>query len=137
MAAVPSPPERAVTDAIPLSRPSRHQELATGMLLSERPISETDVHVLLDGVLTIELDGTAITEVGPGAIFDPSRRAAESKEQVTVRARTNCRLASVEREALDETVATEQKAGAIGGKEATGGNFDGVAVLANHGDTAQ
>lgn len=79
MTAVPSPLERAVTDAIPLSRPGRHHELATGMLLSERPISETDVHVLLDGVLTIELDATAVTEVRPGHFRPEQARGGKQR----------------------------------------------------------
>ncbi len=113
MAGVPSAPERAVTDIILLSQPRRRHRLPAGMMLSDRPISDTEVHVLLDGILSIELDGTAITEVGPGAIFDPSRRTAESKQRVTVRARTDCRLAVVGRKELDddalEAVATEQR----------------------------
>jgi hypothetical protein len=81
-------------------------------LLSERPISDAQVHVLLDGILVIELDQEPVSEVGPGAIFDPSKRAPESKRRVTVRARTPCRLAVIARERLDgpglEAVANEQ-----------------------------
>ena len=70
-------------------------------MLSERPIAADEVHLLLDGLLLIEIDGQPATEVGPGAIFDPTLRTAESKEHVTVRARTTCRLAVVPRDQLN------------------------------------
>ena len=52
----------------------------------------------MDGILTIELDGQPVSEVGPGAIFDPAMRAPQSKERVTVRARTGCRLGVIDRD---------------------------------------
>jgi len=97
---VPSPPERLVTDAILVSVPHHQHRLPAAMLLQERPIPETSVHVLLDGILVIELDGEPITEVGPGAIFDPALRTPESKAHIQARAATDCRLAVVSRETL-------------------------------------
>ena len=38
---------------------------------------------------------------GPGAIFDPAMRVPESRQHVTVRAKTHCRLAVVPRDQLD------------------------------------
>ena len=40
-------------------------------------------------------------ETGPGAIFDPALRTPHSKQQVTVRAHTRCRLAVLPRDRLD------------------------------------
>jgi hypothetical protein len=99
---VPSPAERRVTDAILIAEPHRRHRLSAGRLLRERPILDTEVHVLLDGILVIELDGKAVSEVGPGAIFDPSRRTADSKARVQVRATTDCRLAVVRRIDLND-----------------------------------
>jgi len=99
---VPSAPERAVTNAILVSRPHRQHRLRATMLLRERPIRDTEVHVLLDGILIIELDGEGITEVGPGAIFDPAMRTPESKAHVQARAATDCRLAIVSRRTLQD-----------------------------------
>jgi hypothetical protein len=99
---VPSPPERRVTDAILISQPDRQHRLPAGVLLQDRPIPESEVHVLLDGILVIELDTEAVSEVGPGAIFDPSLRSEDSKAHVRVRARTDCRLAVVRRAELDD-----------------------------------
>jgi hypothetical protein len=40
-------------------------------------------------------------ETGPGAIFDPAMRTPYSKQHVTVRARTRCRLDVLPRDQLD------------------------------------
>ena len=66
-----------------------------------RPIADTEVHLLLDGLLLIEIDEQPALEVGPGAIFDPATRPQYSKEHATVRARTPCRLAVLRRDQLD------------------------------------
>jgi hypothetical protein len=71
------------------------------MLLRERPIADNEVHLLLDGLLLIEIDQRPALEVGPGAIFDPATRPRYSKEHATVRARTPCRLAVLPRDQLD------------------------------------
>ena len=71
------------------------------MLLRERPIADTEVHLLLDGLLLIEIDQRPALEVGPGAIFDPATRPHYSKEHASVRARTPCRLAVLPRDQLD------------------------------------
>jgi hypothetical protein len=104
--------ERSLADTILVSGGYRQHRLPAGALLSEAPIAETEVHVLLDGLLVIEFDGKPAVEVGPGAIFDPAKRTQVSKEHVTVRARTPCRLAVLARDHLDSDallgVATEQ-----------------------------
>jgi hypothetical protein len=104
--------ERSLADAILVSGDYRQHRLPAGARLSEAPIAETEVHVLLDGLLVIEFDGKPIVEVGPGAIFDPAKRTQVSKEHVTVRAETPCRLAVLARDHLDSDallgVATEQ-----------------------------
>jgi hypothetical protein len=40
-------------------------------------------------------------ETGSGAIFDPAMRTPYSKQHVTVRARTRCRLALLTRDQID------------------------------------
>jgi hypothetical protein len=114
VAAVRGPAERSLADAILVARQYRQHRLPEGALLSERPIAATEVHLLLDGLLLIEIDRHAGLEVGPGAIFDPARRTPFSREHVTVRARTPCRLAVLPRDRLDDPallgVAAEQSA---------------------------
>ena len=69
--------------------------------------------MLLDGLLLIEVDHQPVLEAGPGAIFDPSARTSYSKQHVTVRATTACRLAVLPRAQLDSQallgVAAEQR----------------------------
>jgi hypothetical protein len=104
--------ERTLADAILVSGGYRQHRLPAGGRLSAVPIAETEVHVLLDGLLVIEFDGKPVVEVGPGAIFDPAKRTQVSKEHVTVRAKTPCRLAVLARDRLDSdallSVATEK-----------------------------
>jgi hypothetical protein len=112
--AVRGPAERSLADTILVARQYRQHRLPEGALLSERPIADTEVHLLLDGLLLIEIDRHAAVEVGPGAIFDPARRTPSSKQHVTVRAQTPCRLAVLPRDQLDDPallgVAAEQSA---------------------------
>jgi hypothetical protein len=112
--AVRGPAERSLGNAMLVSGDYRQHTLPQGRLLSERPIAESEVHLLLDGLLVIEIERQAAVEVGPGAIFDPSKRTAYSKEHVRVRAQTPSRLAVLRRAQLDDQallgVAAEQTA---------------------------
>jgi hypothetical protein len=93
--------ERSLADAILVSGSHRQHRLPAGAMLSDRPIAPDEVHVLLDGLLVIEIDRQPAVEAGPGAIFDAALRTPESKEHVTVRAQTPCRLAVLPRDQLD------------------------------------
>ncbi len=77
--AVKGPAERSLADAILVSRDYRQHDLPEGALLSERPIAGTEVHLLLDGLLLIEIDRQPALEAGPGAIFDPAARAPAAR----------------------------------------------------------
>jgi len=110
--AVRGPAERSLGNAMLVSGDYRQHALPQGRLLSELPIADSEVHLLLDGLLVIEIDRQPAVEVGPGAIFDPSKRTAYSKGHVRVRARTPSRLAVLPRARLDDQsllgVAAEQ-----------------------------
>jgi hypothetical protein len=99
---VTSAGERSLANTILVSGGYRQHRLPAGAFLSERPIADTEVHLLLDGLLVIEIDHQPAVEAGPGAIFDPVLRTEQSKEHVAVRAQTPCRLAVVSRSRLDE-----------------------------------
>ena len=102
VAAVNTEEERSLANAILVAGDYRQHRLPAGAFLSDLPIAGTQVHLLLDGLLVIEIDHRPAAEAGPGAIFDPVLRTQDSKEHVTVRARTPCRLAVVPRERLDD-----------------------------------
>ena len=112
--AVRGPAERSLGDAMLVSGDYRQHTLPEGMLLGDRPIAESEVHLLLDGLLVIEIDRQPAVEVGPGAVFDPAMRAPFSRQHVAVRARTPSRLAVLPRAQLDNQalrgVAAEQTA---------------------------
>ena len=111
---VRGPAERSLGNAMLVSGSYRQHALGQGMLLSQRPIADSEVHLLLDGLLVIEIDRQPVVEVGPGTIFDPAMRTPYSKEHVRVRARTPSRLAILPRAHLDDQallgVAAEQTA---------------------------
>ena len=101
--------ERSLADAMLSMGSVRQNSLATGTLLSSRPIADTEVHLLLDGILLIEYDGNPVLEAGPGAIFDPTLRTPESKLHVTVRARPPCRLAVRRRDSAGERESSRRR----------------------------
>jgi hypothetical protein len=94
--------ERSLANSILVSGDYRQHRLCAGAFLSDLPIASTEVFLLLDGLLIIEIDHQPAAEAGPGAIFDPVSRTQESKDHVTVRAQTPCRLAVVPRGGLDD-----------------------------------
>ena len=114
VAAIRGPAERSLADTVLVSRGYRQHSLPEGALLSDRPIADTEVHLLLDGLLVIEIDQRPAVEVGPGAIFAPGLRTPYSQEHVAVRARTPSRLAVLPSRQLDSQallgVAAEQTA---------------------------
>ena len=68
--------------------------------------------MLLDGLMVILIDDDPAVEIGPGAIFDPSTRIAESKQHAKIRAQTAARFALLSRNDVDPDalldVASEQ-----------------------------
>jgi hypothetical protein len=80
---------------------ARHP-LPPGGLLSTLPISDDQVHLLLDGVMVMGVDGEPIFEVGPGSIYSATLSSAYLKDHVTVRARTPSRLAVLPLDRLGE-----------------------------------
>jgi hypothetical protein len=81
-------------------------------MLGSHPIRDDQVAVLLDGLMVILIDDEPAVEIGPGAIFDPSTRIAESKQHAKIRARTASRFALLSRDDVDsdalQQVASEQ-----------------------------
>ena len=66
-----------------------------------------DVFLLLNGVLSVEVDGEALAELGPGAIVGERASLEGGLRTSTLRALTDCKVAVVRsdqlaRDALDE-----------------------------------
>jgi hypothetical protein len=60
--------------------------------LVEQGEAGTELYLLLDGVLTVEVDGEKIAEIGPGAILGELAVLEGGKRKATLRARTHCRV---------------------------------------------
>ena len=110
--AVRGPAERSLGNAMLVSGDYRQHALPQGRLLSELPIADSEVHLLLDGLLLFEINQQPVAEVGPGAVVDPAMRTRYSTQHVLIRAKTPCRLAVPPRDQLDSQallgVAAEQ-----------------------------
>lgn len=61
----------------------------------------TDVHLVLDGVLDVTVDGDTVAQLGPGAVLGERAALEGGRRSATVTARTPVRLARVPATALD------------------------------------
>jgi len=92
--------ERQLSAVIIDSRPA-WRRLRPGQTLVEQGDTGGEVFLLFDGMLTVEISGHEVAELGPGtvvgemALVDGARRAA------TLRARCPCRIAVVSPEGID------------------------------------
>jgi hypothetical protein len=83
------------------------KKVRSGKTLVEQGEPGSDLFLLLDGVLTVEVDGEPMAEVGPGAVLGERALLEGGTRTSTLRAATKCRVAmapgdQVDREALIE-----------------------------------
>jgi hypothetical protein len=71
------------------------RKLNQGDALVEQGESGDELFLLLDGVLSVEVDGNALAEVGPGAILGERALLKGGKRTATLRALTPIRVAVV------------------------------------------
>ena len=77
------------------------RKVKEGKLLVEQGQLGHELFLLLDGVLSVEVDGVAVAEVGPGAVVGERAALLDGTRTATLRARTKGRVASVPFDALD------------------------------------
>ncbi len=87
-------------------RKPRIKGVHTGDTLVEQGEEGPELFVLLDGVLSVEVDGEAIAEVGPGAILGERALLEGGRRTSTLRAVTPCKVAvagadEIDRDALE------------------------------------
>jgi hypothetical protein len=87
------------------------RKLAKGNTLTEQGEEGSELFLLLDGVLTVEVDGNALADVGPGAILGERALLEGSKRTSTLRAVTPCKVAVVSADQVDETALAEVSGG--------------------------
>ena len=85
----------------------RLRRLAEGAVVTRQGDPGDEMYLVLDGMLTVEVDGKAVAEVGPGAIVGERAVLDGGRRTATLRARTPGRLAvaaagQIDREALVE-----------------------------------
>ncbi|MBW3561071.1 MAG: cyclic nucleotide-binding domain-containing protein [Actinobacteria bacterium] len=94
--------ERELSRAImQQGRRTRRREIEVGETLVTQGDPGREVYLLLDGILQVEVDGSPIAEVGPGAILGEHAALGQGRRTATLRAVTRCRVAVASAEDLD------------------------------------
>jgi hypothetical protein len=71
----------------------------------------SDVYLLLDGILSVEVGGTAVAQVGPGAVLGERALLEGGRRTATLIAATRCRFASINGSEIDPELLAELAAG--------------------------
>jgi hypothetical protein len=77
----------------------------------EEVADSPQVYLLLDGVLTAEVDGEEVAEIGPGAIVGERALLEGSARTSTLRAATRCKVVAAPADKLDTAALAEVAAG--------------------------
>jgi Cyclic nucleotide-binding domain len=92
----------------------KRRKLDVDEALVEQGQAGGELFVLLDGVLSAEVDGEDVAEIGPGALLGERALIEGGERTATLRARTRCRVAvipgdAVDREALEAIAAGHRR----------------------------
>ena len=77
------------------------RHLAAGEVLVEQGSAGAELFVLLDGVLTVAVDGNVLAEIGPGAVLGERAVLEGGSRTSTLRAVTACRVAVATADQID------------------------------------
>jgi len=83
------------------------RRLKAGATLTEQGATGDELYLVLDGMLTVEVDGDAVAEVGPGAILGERAVLEGGTRTSTLRADTACRVAVARADQLDRDALAE------------------------------
>jgi hypothetical protein len=75
--------------------------LDQGSVLTTQGDAATDVYVVVDGQFSVEVDGQAVAEIGPGAVVGERAALEQGVRTATLRALTRARVAEIAPEQLD------------------------------------
>jgi hypothetical protein len=94
----------------------KRRKLDVDDTLVEQGDAGDELFLLLDGVVSVEVDGNEVAEIGPGAILGERAALEGGKRTSTLRARTRCRVAvipadTIDRKALDAIAAVHRREG--------------------------
>ncbi|MBV8300391.1 MAG: cyclic nucleotide-binding domain-containing protein [Candidatus Dormibacteraeota bacterium] len=85
-------------------RKPRIRELRAGAVLVEQGDEGKELFLLLDGVLSVEVNGEAIAQVGPGAVLGERALIEQGQRTSTLRAMSPCRVAVAGADDIDREV---------------------------------
>jgi hypothetical protein len=89
----------------------RIRELAAGEALVRQGEEGSEMFLLLDGVLVVEVDGEPVTELGPGAVLGERAVLEGGVRTSSLIAVTRCRVAAVSADLLERSALEELAAG--------------------------
>jgi hypothetical protein len=92
--------EREISDLV-MGRSPTFERLEAGQVLVRQGDPGNELFLLLDGLLSVEVDGTAVAEVAPGAVLGELALLGGGRRQATLRATTQCRVARVRGDEID------------------------------------
>ena len=78
------------------------RELKEGETLVEQDQPGSELFLVLDGMLDVEVDGETVAQVGPGAILGVRASLEGGLRSATLRAATKCRAVAIPKGALDQ-----------------------------------
>ncbi len=93
--------ERQLSRELMSGASPKRRKVEPGDTLVEQGDTGDELYLLLDGVLTVEVDGEEVVELGPGAIVGEIGALEGSKRTATLRARTPVRVGVVPSDAVD------------------------------------
>ncbi len=103
--------ERELSDTILRGgRKPKTRVLEAGETLTTQGTAATDVYVVIDGQFEVVIDGTAVAEIGPGAVVGERAALEGGVRTATLRALTRAKVASIAPDELD----AEQLSGLAG-----------------------
>lgn len=92
------------------SRPSISR-LRAGAVLVEQGQAGEELYLLLDGLVSVEVDGEKVAEVGPGAVVGERALLEGARRTATLRAVTDCKVARASGDQVDHRALAELAAG--------------------------
>ena len=78
------------------------RRIKAGNTLVEQGAASDELFLLLNGVLVVEVDGEALAELGPGAVLGERAVLEGGVRTATLRAVTNCKVASATADHIDK-----------------------------------
>jgi len=83
------------------------REIKSGKVLAEQGADDSELYLLLNGVLVVEVDGEPLAELGPGAVLGERATLEGGVRTATLRAVTHCKVAAVPAGAVEQKALVE------------------------------